>query len=109
MTLYQRCLVTFGSGSYITTVIIDMNERNILTEEINVYTIFLCQKDIGDEFHYILSCEYFQRERPNYIKPYYRRHPNTLKFKQLMNSTNSIELKKLCKFIQDINKGILAR
>ena len=29
----------------------------------------LCQKDLRDEFHYILLCEYFQRERLNYIKP----------------------------------------
>ena len=31
----------FWSGSYITTVIIDMNEHNMLTEEINVYTIYI--------------------------------------------------------------------
>ena len=62
----------------------------------NERVFHLCQKDIGDECHYILSCEYFQRERLNYIKPYYRRHPNTLRFKQLMNSTNSIKLKKSC-------------
>ena len=44
----------------------------------------LCEKDLGDEFHYILSCEYF---------PYYRTHPFILKLKQLMNSTNFMELK----------------
>ena len=69
---------------------------------INERICHFCHKDIGDEFHYILKCEYFQEERHNYIKPYYRRHPNVMKFKQLMNSTNIIELKKLCKFIQII-------
>ena len=28
----------------------------------------LCHSDIGDEFHYILSCEHFKNERLNHIK-----------------------------------------
>ena len=65
---------------------------------INERIYHFCHKDIGDEFHYILTCKYFQEERHNYIKPYYQRHP----IKQLMNSTNITELKKLCKCIQNI-------
>ena len=31
----------FGSGSYINTVIVDMSEHNMMTEEINVYLIYI--------------------------------------------------------------------
>ena len=69
-----------------------------------------CQKDMGDEFHYVLTCEHFQTERSDFIKSYYRRHPNVLKFKQLMNSSNTTELKKKkCKFIQIITKSVNSR
>lgn len=66
----------------------------------------LCFKDLGDEYHYILVCEHFKEHRIKYIKRYYYRNPNTQKFKQLMNSENSTELKKLCYFIQAINSAL---
>ena len=43
----------------------------------------LCNSDIGDEHHYIMSCVYFKEHRRKFIKQYYTRNPNTLKFKQL--------------------------
>lgn len=64
----------------------------------------LCKTDVGDEFHYILNCKYFRSFRKLYIKPYYHKHPNTLKFSQLMNSKNKVELKKLTKFIKIITQ-----
>ena len=65
----------------------------------------LCISDVGDEFHYILNCKYFRSLRKLYIKPYYHKHPNTLKFSQLMNSNNKVELKKkLTKFIKIITQ-----
>ena len=66
----------------------------------------LCKTDVGDEFHYILNCKYFRSFRKLYIKPYYHKHPNTLKFSQLMNSKNKVELKKLTKFIKIITQII---
>jgi hypothetical protein len=39
---------------------------------------FLCNSDIGDEFHYILQCQYF--------KPSRNIHVNVLKFRNLMTS-----------------------
>ena len=67
---------------------------------------FLCNKDVGDEFHYLLSCTHFRTIRIKYINRYYYDHPNTLKFKQLMNSENPVELRKLCLFIKCINEAM---
>ena len=54
----------------------------------------LCKTDVGDEYHYILNCNYFRPFRKKNIKAYYNKHPNTLKFSQLMNSKFKAELKK---------------
>lgn len=64
----------------------------------------LCKTDVGDEYHYILNCKHFRSFRKIYIKPYYYKHPNTLKFSQLMNSKNKKELKKLTQFIRIITQ-----
>ena len=61
-----------------------------------------CRKDVGDEYHYILSCEHFKDTRPKYIKSYYLARPNTQKFRKLMNSENANELRKICQFINII-------
>ena len=72
-------------------------------------TCQLCKKDLGDEFHYLLQCENFKNERKLYLKPYFLRFPNIIKFNQLMNITNKIELKKLCTFIDHLLKHVSAR
>ena len=64
----------------------------------------LCQTDVGDEFHYILTCKFFTDKRKQYIKPYYYRNTNTIKFNQLMNSSNKTVLKNLCAFTAIIMK-----
>ena len=63
-----------------------------------------CNQDIGDEFHTIMSCQKFKDERIKFLKPYYYRHPNVLKFSSLMNTTNIKQLTQLCYFIKIINK-----
>lgn len=60
--------------------------------------------DLGDEYHYILICDYFKTVRQKFVKPYYYTKPNTQKFKQLMDSGNPKELSKLCQFIMIINR-----
>ena len=67
-----------------------------------------CNDDIGDEFHFLLVCKQFHESRTKFIKSYYYRHPNILKFEQLMNATNLNELKKLCIFIYLIMKTVNA-
>ena len=49
----------------------------------------LCNKnDIGDEFHYLLTCPFFQVDRCYLLKSFFYRRPNILKFKALLTSTN---------------------
>ena len=56
--------------------------------------------DIGDEFHYLLICNYFNRERKLYIDDYYYRPPNTIKMFELFNLTHVATLINLCKFLK---------
>lgn len=65
---------------------------------------FLCNSDIGDEFHYILQCQYFKPSRKLLLSKYYNNHVNVLKFRNLMTSKNKTVLIKLCKFIKIIEK-----
>ena len=65
-----------------------------------------CKNELGDEFHYLLKCELFSEDRRKYIKQYYYRNPNILKYNELMNTTNIPMLKKLCIFIGKILKSV---
>ena len=64
----------------------------------------LCRADVGDEYHYILTCNFFNDKRKQFIKPYYYRNSNTIKFNQLLNSSNKAEIKNICAFIAVIMK-----
>lgn len=66
----------------------------------------LCHIHIGDEFHYVLECKNFIDDRKKFVKAYYYRHPNILKYNQLFNSENKIELIKLCQFLEIIMKNV---
>ena len=67
-------------------------------------TCHLCNSDLGDEYHYILVCKEFSTEREQYLKPYYFRGPNIIKFKQLLTSTlnKGRQYNNLCKFVKII-------
>ena len=61
----------------------------------------LCDKnDLGDEFHYLLICPYFQNERKDLLKRYYYLRPNTFKFQELLNCKNKQVLLNLSKFMK---------
>ena len=64
-----------------------------------------CNKDIGEEYHMTLVCEKFKIDRCKYVKPYYYRNPNILKFRDLMNVSSKKHLLHLCLFIQIIIKA----
>ena len=64
----------------------------------------LCQKDIGDEFHYLLQCTVFSEDRKRFIKKKYFVKPNIYKFHNLMNNPNRKEVVKMCRFIKIILK-----
>ncbi len=58
--------------------------------------------DIGDEFHYICKCPFFDTERVNFIKPYFRNRPSMFKFGQLVATRNVPTQRKLCQFAEII-------
>ena len=67
----------------------------------------LCDSaDIGDEFHYIMSCNYLKQERGKYLPSYCYNNVNTFKFKELFSSCNVIVLEKLCKFIKIVSMKV---
>ena len=63
----------------------------------------LCTKnDIGDEYHYLFCCCYFESERKRLLKPMCYRNHNMLKFRNLLNSNNVSTLKRLSEFTRII-------
>lgn len=64
----------------------------------------LCNSDIGDEFHYLFKCNHFAAERNTYIKQYFYKRPNIIKFNELMSTSNKVTLTKLSKFVNIIMK-----
>ena len=63
----------------------------------------LCVKnDLGDEFHYLLTCPFFKNDRKELLKPYYFTRPNIIKYKELLTSRNKMVLIKLSKFMNII-------
>ena len=66
----------------------------------------LCNTDIGDEYHYLLVCSKLMSVRKRYLKSQYLKHPNVLKFTNLMNTKNEEEIRKLNTFILFIMKEI---
>lgn len=59
---------------------------------------------IGDEFHYILECTHFVKDRKEFLSKRYFENPNVLKLNELMNTCNEGKLKKNC---QDLLKIFL--
>ena len=63
--------------------------------------------DLGDEYHYVLICDFFKDERSQLIAPYYWKTPNAIKYNKLFCNTNKRTLGKLIRFIQIINKNFV--
>ena len=60
----------------------------------------LCYKELGDEFHYLLSCKRLSNLRTNYLPSYCQKNPNIITLQSLLTWTNSSIQKKLCIFIR---------
>ena len=56
--------------------------------------------ELGDEFHYLMSCKHFEAERKQCLKSYFYKRPNIIKFEQLLNLQDD----KQCRFINVIVK-----
>ena len=67
----------------------------------------LCNNgDIGDEFHYVFQCNYFNNDRNNLIPSYYRNKPNVIKFFELFTTTKKKTLIQLARFLQLVMKNV---
>ena len=53
-----------------------------------------------------MSCKYFEDERKHFLKSYFCKGPNIIKFDQLLNLQDDKQLKKLCRFINVIAKHV---
>lgn len=70
----------------------------------------LCDRsEVGDEFHYLLCCKYFDTQRQMYIQNYYIQRPNVVRYKELMSMTSQTKLRKLSIFISIILKHFQRR
>ena len=58
-----------------------------------------CVNMIGDEYHYLLECKQFERQRKKLINKTYYTHPSMIKYQALLNSTDILELNKLSRFV----------
>ena len=64
----------------------------------------LCNKgDIGDEYHYVMACAFFKKERQKFIDVYYWNNPNCIKFGSLFSSKDIKTLCNLSKFTKIIS------
>ena len=59
----------------------------------------LCQtRNLGDEFHYLLECDFFKSERKKFLPRHFIVNPNTAKFHDLINCEDNRVLFGLAKF-----------
>ncbi len=63
-------------------------------------------QEVGDEFHYLFKCSFFDNDRRIYIDNHYLTCPNVLDMKQLLNSNDKDVLEKLSRFVSLIMKQL---
>ena len=76
------------AGRWVRPVKIPRNQRKC----------FFCNI-LEDEYHFILQCPVYLELRKKYISKYYWKRPNMFKLVELINSTNTGCIRKLCIFI----------
>ena len=68
----------------------------------------LCNlNEIGDEYHFIMNCYFFKKERKCLLPQYCQSNTNVLKFKQLLSSKDIVVLEKLAKFVKIVFKKVV--
>ena len=58
----------------------------------------ICDK-LEDEYHFILECQLFNEFRQQYIKKYYWKRPNVIKFIDLLKSENINTVRRLAIYV----------
>ena len=61
--------------------------------------MFCQNRDIEDEYHFVIVCPLYENLRKMYLKPYYYRRPNVFKFTELMKSDKQSIVKNISKFV----------
>ena len=56
--------------------------------------------NVGDEYHYLFDCNYFNHYRSMYVLPHIIRHSSDSKMLDLFKSDNVMVLINLCKYIK---------
>ena len=63
----------------------------------------LCnQNELGDDFHYLMKCSFFETKRKALLRPIYYNRPYIIKFQDLLNCNRKTILTKLSKFMKVI-------
>lgn len=63
----------------------------------------LCNRNaLGDEYQYLLECDFFKTQRQMYIPKYYWKHCNTNKFNSLLSNNNVKLFKNISDFVSVI-------
>ena len=63
-------------------------------------------KDIGDEFHYVFCCPFFDTKRKELLHKYLINNKNTISFSKLLNENDRSTLLKLKHFLCHIQKSM---
>ena len=65
-----------------------------------------CTNMVGDEFHFLLECPQFKRNRKKYIDTKYHIRPNMYKYNSLMQNRDTGTLCNLGKFVNILIKSV---
>jgi hypothetical protein len=95
MTMYQEMpfytLVKFRTSNH--RLPIETGRwSNIYVPRNKKACIFLCEKEVGDEFHDIMTCSSLNDCRKCYLPDKYTNRPNTLKFFNLFSCQKDIHI-----------------
>ena len=61
----------------------------------------LCNlKEVGNEYHYMMTCTYFKDSRMKYIDNSLWKYPDIYKFSKILKSNDIVSINNLFKFIK---------
>ena len=80
--------------------------RNMNLPKDSWYCNLCDHHDIGDEFHYLLSCPRFLTERKNFLGNYLSHRPNILKFESAINPTSKRKLLMVARFCNFLIRNV---
>jgi hypothetical protein len=101
-TYYIRVLAKFRCGSNNIPVNCDVFRSNESNNN-RICTLCKCQ-EVGVEYHYIMTCDAFKKQRARLLNEALISRPSTIKFEQIFNSNDAASQRNLaifCKTVMD--------